>query len=365
MRIGIITLSASDNCGSLLQTYALKIALRNYGDVDVINFSSKESHAMYDVPRYKGLKRIKYRKRIRDLSKASLDYSFFRQDYIGISGKEYFIEDLKEISHIYDVVVVGSDQVWNVQMRDFSEAFFLGWTDVKKVAYAPSLGGRHLKLGSNFEQIRKWVNDFSFLSVREELGKQCLEEVTDKDVTKVLDPTLVIDENEWNRIVGEPLIEEDYIFYYSWAYCEDSTSKIVSDTAKRLGLPVYVIDPRKWFYRDPNKLGFTLFESSGPYAFLNLMKYAKMCYVESFHGMVFAYIFRKNYWLLDTHENIAELDSRLKEFVSFLGADDRVLTKYNVCEVNQEKPVEYGENETLEELKAKSWEYLDKAFKEV
>ena len=362
MKIGIITLSASDNCGSLLQTYALKSALKRYGEVDVINFSSKESHAMYDVPHYRGLKRIRYRQKIRTLTKASQDYSLFRQNYIGISGKEYFIEDLREISHSYDVVVVGSDQVWNVQMWDFSEAFFLGWTNSKKVAYAPSLGGRDLKLSSDFDQIKKWVNEFSFLSVREEAGKQCLEEVTGREVPKVLDPTLVIDENEWNNIVGKPLIRGEYIFYYTWAYCEDSTSKIVTDTAKRLGLPVYVIDPRKWFYREPEKWGFSLFESSGPYVFLNLMKYAKLCYVESFHGMVFAYIFRKNYWLLDTHENMAELDSRLMEFVNLLGAQNRILTQYNVGEVNQDKPVEYGDNDVLEELKTKSLEYLDKAL---
>lgn len=365
MKIGIITLSASDNCGSLLQTYALKSVLKKYGEVDVINFSSKESHAMYDVPHYRGFDRIKFRHKIRILTKASRDYSLFRQNYIGINGKEYFVEELKEISNDYDVVVVGSDQVWNVQMVDFSEAFFLGWTDAKKVAYAPSLGGRHLNLSSNFCQIEKWLSEFSFLSVREEVGKQCLEEVTGREVPKVLDPTLVIDEKEWNLLVEKPLINGEYIFYYSWAYCEDSTSKIVSDTARRLGLPVYVIDPRKWISRDPKKWGFSLFSSTGPYTFLNLMKYAKMCYVESFHGMVFAYIFRKNFWLLDTHENLTELDSRLMEFVNLLGAKDRIITQYNVCEVNQDIPVEYSDNDTLKALKAKSWDYLDRVFSEV
>ena len=365
MKIGIITLSASDNCGSLLQTYALKILLKQYGKVDVINFSSKESHAMYDVPHYRGLKKIMYSHKIKSLVKASQDYSLFRRDYIGMSGKEYFIEDLEELSQKYDVVVVGSDQVWNVEMRDFSEAFFLGWTDVKKIAYAPSLGGKHLKLSKNFEQIKLWLKDISFISVREEEGRQCLEEVIGKKIPKVLDPTLIIDEKEWNCIVGEPLIKEEYIFYYSWAYCEDSTSKIVADTAKKLGLPVYVIDARKWFNKAPDKYCFKLYEHTGPFVFLNLMKYAKMCYVESFHGMVFAYIFKKNYWILDTHENISELDSRLMEFVNILGAKNRILTQYNVDKIDQEQSVIYDNNEDLEKLKAKSWEYLNQALSEV
>lgn len=365
MKIGIITLSASDNCGSLLQTYALMTALKRYGEVEVINFSSQESHAMYDVPHYCKIKRIICGKKIRVLSKASEDYSDFRKRCIGIDGKEYFADELKEISDCYDVVVVGSDQVWNVQMGDFSEAFFLGWTESKKVAYAPSLGGSHLRLSRDFEQIKKWLSDFAFLSVREEVGKHCLEEVTGREVPKLLDPTLILDENEWNRMVDEPLIKGDYIFYYSWAYCEASTSKIVSDAARRLGLPVYVIDPRKWLHRKPEKWNFTLLENTGPYVFLNLMKYAKICYVESFHGMVFAYVFRKNYWLLDTHAKMAEMDTRLMEFVNLLNAQGRILTPYNLSEVNQDEPVDYTYNEVLNQLKAKSWDYLNQVFSEV
>ena len=43
LKIGIITLSDSDNCGSLLQCYALKKVLAEFGTVDVINFSSEAS----------------------------------------------------------------------------------------------------------------------------------------------------------------------------------------------------------------------------------------------------------------------------------------------------------------------------------
>ena len=49
MKIGIITLSASDNCGSLLQSYALKKLLSLYGKVEIINFSSLKSHSLYDI----------------------------------------------------------------------------------------------------------------------------------------------------------------------------------------------------------------------------------------------------------------------------------------------------------------------------
>ncbi len=364
MKIGIITLSASDNCGSLLQTYALKKILGKYGDVEVINFSSIESHAMYDVPQYRLHRRLLKYRQLKKLQKGSDDYKSFRREYIGISGKEYQIDNLSEISDYYDVLVTGSDQVWNVQMWDFSEAFFLGWSNSKKVAYAPSLGGSHLNRSRNFEEIRQWLGDFSFISAREDTGKRCLEEVTGREVPKALDPTLLLDETEWSLLVGKPLIEGDYIFYYSWAYCEDDTSKIVADASKQSGMPVYVIDARKWTSRDSQKWGFRLYEKTGPLVFLNLMKYAKRCYVESFHGMVFAYIFKKNFWLLDTHEKVEELDFRLLECVKLFDVQNRVLTRFNVAQINQDDVVDYKDNKLLMRLKTESWKYLDKSFDE-
>ena len=194
---GRTTIRPSDNCGSLLQTYALKKLLERYGDVDVINFASEKSHIIYDVfPNYKMLiKGFLHIKKSILLLSGKKDYIKFRKEYLNIHGKEIFTEDLYKIKNKYDIVVAGSDQIWNVKMGDFDEAFFCQWTDTKKVAYAPSLGGRHLNLSPNFADVKRWINDFAYLSVREEVGKKCLEEVTGKRVEKVLDPTLVLGEN--------------------------------------------------------------------------------------------------------------------------------------------------------------------------
>ena len=92
------------------------------------------------------------------------------------------------------------------------------------------------------------------------------------------------------------------------------------------------------------------------------MKYAKKCYVESFHGMVFAYIFKKDFWLLDTHQNFGDLDSRLMEFVKLLGAEDRILTEYNVKVISQDKQKNYDSNSLLNEMKRQSSEFLESAL---
>lgn len=367
-KIGIMTLSASDNCGSLLQTYALKRLLENYGEVEVINFSSESSHAMYDMPHLTLRKRLKMafdstkKTKYKNLARCKRAYASFRKQQLQMDEEELFSEDLGKIKSKYDVVVAGSDQVWNVRMGDFDEAFFLGWTDTKKVAYAPSLGGRDVRLSQNAAQIIEWIKAFDFLSVREEMGKNCLEEVSARTVEKVLDPTLVLPESEWEKLVGERLVKEDYIFYYSWAYCYGEQLELVRKESKRLNMPVVVIDSRKWFNKDEKQYGFILSANEGPLAFLNLMYYANHVYVESFHGMVFAYIFKKNFWLLDWHEDLRQLDSRLLEFVNLLNAHDRILTEYNYEMVDVSNSMKYGPNNLLEALKTMSEQYIERAL---
>lgn len=362
-KIGIITLSASYNCGSMLQSYALKKTLEKYGDVEIINFSSKASHGMYDIVPKSFLRRLKMvlknSKLFYELVKETKGYTDFQKKYLEIQGKEFFAQDLHEIANKYDVVVVGSDQVWNVRMGDFDEAFFAYWTDRKKVAYAPSLGGYDIRESSNSDNIIGWIKQFDALSVREGSGKKCLDEITGQDVPKVLDPTLLLGEDNWKGMVGEPLIESEYIFYYSWAYCYDELRQIVSDRADKMKLPVYVIDAHKWRNHCAKEDGFILCNEAGPKAFLNLMYYAKECYVESFHGMLFAYMFRKNFWVLDTHEEYEQLDSRLKELIELVNANDRILTKYNIDKVSLDTPIDYKTNVYLDNMRKRSLEYLD------
>lgn len=49
----------------------------------------------------------------------------------------------------------------------------------------------------------------------------------------VLDPTLLLSREEWNRTVGAPMVEGKYIFFYSWAYCDEEINEIVAEYAKR------------------------------------------------------------------------------------------------------------------------------------
>ena len=342
-KIGILTLSASDNCGSLLQTYALQTVLKKvfYKDVEVINFSSEHSHGMYDIfP--KGIYRnkretIKRIINVKKLYKQKKGYMDFRKKYLQLSGRnEVFFENLENVCEKYDTIVIGSDQVWNVCMGDYSDAFFAPNVKCKKVAYAPSLGGNDLQKASHYCQIVEWIKEFSAISVRESKGKKCLENLLNKKVKLVLDPTLLLNKDDWKKLIGEPLIKEKYIFFYSWAYYDEKLNKLVQKEGERLGLKVYIIDASK-LVKNRNKInGMELCAEEGPLAFLNLMYYSERCFVESFHGVIFAYIFKKNFWLLDKTPVLENIDTRLREILKQLQVTDRILSPSNYDKIDKD-----------------------------
>lgn len=368
-KIGILTLSASNNCGSLLQTYALRKLLCEKTDTEVIHFSSEKSHDMYDIfpkrVRKKGWEIVKRLRYIGELWREKHSYEVFRKKYIGMNlNREFLADDMEQLSDKYEAIIVGSDQVWNVCMGDFDPAFFAGWAKCKKIAYAPSLGGYDLRESKEYEGYVRQIQSFEMLSVREQLGKNCLEELTGRDVELVLDPTLLLQKKDWEELVGEPIIKGEYYFYYSWAYCYESLNRIVYEDAKNNQIPVYVMDAHKWLHRRTilNKWEFILCKQAGPLAFLNLMYYAKKCYVESFHGLIFAYIFQKNFWILNLTDNLQKDDIRLFELSNLLNAQNRVIFDGNVKEKDLNEAVIYGKNNALEELRDCSKEYIKTMF---
>ena len=365
-KVGILTLSASDNCGSLLQTYALKTYLEKYMGfyAEVINFESEQSKRLYDIfpkniwfhPRGLWQRLTHYGA----LAGQKKDYKHFREVYLKMGKIVYHTEDeLKELDGKYSTIICGSDQVWNVGMSDFDNAFFLEWVrKSRKVAYASSLGGGTLVKKYSPEKLKTIFSSFSGISVREEAGKNQVEALTGKEIDMVLDPTLLLSREEWNEIVVAPMVEGKYIFFYSWAYRDEEINKIISEYAKKVGLDVYVINASKWTMKDPQKYGFKLFPMSGPEAFLNLMKYADKVFVQSFHGVIFANIFKKDFYFMDEHKDNT-LDPRLDSILTILDKKDRVAR--NAKDIGQFEAIDYSrENKLLGNLKTISEAFLEK-----
>lgn len=380
-KIGIITLVGSDNCGSLLQTYALQTYLEQNFDckVEVINYKDRVSAQTYGILApaiiMRPVQLFRTLQHYGRLKRQQLDYARFRDREIHLTGKEYHsLQELQTEKWDYDILISGSDQVWNWPEAYVDETYFLDWggDKARRIAYAPSTGGSI----NPDDSLLKWVNgdaatlgkirrclaNFQMISVREESGQIYLSRLLGRDILLTADPTLMLDIKRWHNLAGEAIVEGDYIFYYSYGYKNDSLNALVQQAADRLKLPVYVINASLWNHKSNKKLGFKIHDSGGPYAYLSLMKYAKYVFAESFHGCIFAFVFQRNFWFLNNFSD-GRIEARIKSLLGYLQLEDRILHEKNIDHTALQNPIDYSRTfAKLDALCMQSRRYLEAAI---
>ncbi len=199
MKIGILTYFRNYNPGAFLQAYELAQTLKDrYPDheVEIIDFQMKREKAFmrrifkemvitYSASDILGM--CKYHRAIRKLP---LSKHRIESDEMGELGT--FID------HTYDVVVIGSDELWKTNgYRGFPTPFWLNksFEKCRKCSFSPS--SRCDMSEMNDEQkkiIRRCISELDFVGVRDEktyseLVKVVPEKV--KDMNIVCDPTFL------------------------------------------------------------------------------------------------------------------------------------------------------------------------------
>lgn len=368
-KIGVITFHASDNCGSMLQTYAFQhIMCEKYGiRVEIIDFSNSMQQEMYSI----FVKTHRFRDILRNILRVILfpvlkkEQNGFRKfwRYYNLSSKSYrYNSDLKELDGVYDVVVCGSDQVWNFRAGDYDDAYLLNFVrKSKKVAYAVSLG--QALLNDTPEHVTKYtklLEDFSAISVRETKSQALVKSLVRVPVDICLDPTFLLDEEEYDKIMpSDRLIKEPYIFCYAFFYHKQFCENVLA-LSHRLGLPVYMMDRKQYYIRRVFQTEIKLTPLAGPEAFLNIFKHAEMIFTTSFHGTAFSVILKKKFWYLN--ETGGEGDGRATSLLRQMGLMHRYVTPDELRNIeNLQENIDFDKvGENLNELRKHSFDFIEK-----
>lgn len=367
--IGIITFHASYNCGSMLQTYALKTKLEQLGHTcQIINFSNKGQQEIYSVyDRNKSIKNI-----IRNLiiyachkriKKNYESYEEFIQKYFSISTQK--IENMEQLSDDgFDAIIAGSDQIWNITIADGDDAYFLPWVKyAKKIAYAPSFGAKSpLVFAKDPNIYKQYISGFNSLSVREKNGQKWIKELTGLDAEIIIDPTLFHDIYIYNMIRDTNLaFPEKYIFYYSPGYSRDINT-LVEKISKKYNLPVIAFNARNFYVRGMGFSKFSLPAIENPSSYLTLIKNATMVITTSFHGTVFSSLYKKCFWTVK-NKGMFENDDRVQTLMDTFNLSDRMI------EINFNPDFDYLSekdytifDKNLENERIKATEYINKAL---
>ena len=170
----------------MLQAFALQqVVDRLTGkDSEIIDFSNEGQQKLYSVRQPNDslknvIKNIILAPWFERISKNYESYESFKKHNFRLSHAPiHKSSDLSDAE--YDIVIAGSDQVWNITIEDGDDAYFLPWVkSAKKVAYAPSFGAKNIAdFADDPIRYAEYLKDFSYLSIRERNGLEWLQKLT-------------------------------------------------------------------------------------------------------------------------------------------------------------------------------------------
>lgn len=255
-----------------------------------------------------------------------------------------------------DTFVCESDVIWKLYSRKgFDDVFFLNIPAAKnkrKVAYSPSLGSRPFDLEEE-KIFKEFIKDFHGISTREQQGAVYIQKLTGCDIDWVLDPTLLLDDNDYDNIITPPK-ERGYILLYN---CMVNDQKMVHEAetyAKKKGKQL--IEISNW-YINKFKNKHTVKLDVGIEEFLGYMKYADTVICNAFHGFCFSVIFRRPVFLFQRDTS----DYRMNNITDALGLSDRMISVDNKHIPLNIKPIDYEHvYKLLLGHRERSYKFIDK-----
>jgi len=349
MKYGTITFHRAVNFGAVLQTLALQEALKKTGiDSEVIDYRCQfiERHyAPFRITDVFNLRRVYGIVKANAFSRNNRSkFDEFIRKYIKTSSCIYNTKnDLLDSNSAYDAFIAGSDQVWSYFCAGFDKAYFLDFVldKRKKMSYAASFGVDSIpeEYIQNYEMLLK---DFHRISVREEQGKQILQDILHVDVPIVLDPTLLLTRAEWGNYMNPVKHKGEYILVYLMTETEEILSFARKLSARTKYKIIYINDR---FYK---RYGMTNVDTLSPSDWLTLVLNAKYMITNSYHGVAFSINFNIDFFVEFLAEP-AKVNSRLKNILDIFDLKERlisnmhkesVLTKIDYALVNKKLEIE-------------------------
>lgn len=366
MKIGILTMYYGNiSHGGLLQAYSLQKVLEEYGyDSQVISYDYNFQKRPWFRVMAHNLKKIPYYLLcVRYGDKTDKKYKEYANM---ISHSKYYIKNtISQIGEEYDVIIVGSDQVWNDDYCD--EVFYLPFVkDIrKKVAYAASVGKDNLS-EQQIRDIVEKISSFSAVSVRESNLHEVLQNNTEKSVAYVCDPTLLHDQSFWSKHASEKIINKRYVLLYTLS-SNEQIIKSATEFAKKHDLSVVTVPNVNCNMKKKDAVSGNIQAwSIGPQEFLRLIMDSEYVITDSFHCTVFSLIFNKEIYCFDRENSGAPMNSRLKSLLGYCGIDNRFVKIDYVPKCDVSECIDYSiVNKRLSEFRNESLEWLKSTCKNI
>ena len=334
MKIDVITRHSVPNYGSLLQSYATQKAIEKLGhESEIINYTRYEER--YENLANTLIKGKKWEKNIilrciykviqtPNYTRQYKKFAEYRKNFLKETCNEYGnIDELKNNLPLADIYCSGSDQIWGkIGSSEYDEAYFLEFArDKKCISYASSFGKTELN-NSLINKLRNMLSKYSSILVREDSAKELLKDQKFENVEQVLDPTLLLDKEEWSKLANKSCkkLPKNYVLVYQ-LHDNKKFDKYAKKFAKEKRMKLLRVSPSIFHITRSGKLVYL----PNQYDFLNLFKNANYVLTDSFHATVFSIIFNRNFIDILPENNTG---TRIESILRLFKINNKILNSF-------------------------------------
>lgn len=360
-KVAFITIHIGFNFGSVLQTIATSYLLKEHGmDPICVNYiPPRTSYKRYWKDGCSNI--VKFIRRFLFFPfyyKANNNFYGYLSRCCPLSEKIYAKDDFTAVCPKADLYVTGSDQVWNYKHNEGIDGhYFFDGINGKKIALSSSIGMTDLTV--EYETyMKEKLREYQHLSVREDTAVRLLSSMG-LDSTQLLDPTLLIDKEDWKEYASKRLVREGYLFVYLPYNTEDEN--LVYRTVRKISNKhkLTVVTYSRDFFKV--KLADKTITFANPGDILSLILHADYVVTNSFHGTAFSINLNKQFWVYMP----SKFSTRLESLLNLCKLTSRQLKE----EINQTQLNEVIDYETSNAILAserkKAHEFLNTALKDV
>ncbi|WP_161567623.1 polysaccharide pyruvyl transferase family protein [Exiguobacterium sp. SH3S1] len=365
-KIGVLTFHRSLNYGAVLQAKGLVESVKKIGfEAELIDYRNETLEKRDSFKRF-----YTYEGIVRNIfNLVEMPFWLIRRRKFdaflieaGVSGNIKHIND--QTTESYTKLIVGSDQVWNPKVTGHDVSYF--FSDVtdhsKKVSYAASFGVN--TLAEESENIyTSNLNKIEMLSVREQSGVDLVQGMIDKKPTLVIDPSMLLNKEEWREIYkkhcSDPIIDGKYIVIYQRAFSK-SLIEFAKELSVKTGYKLVTItgNPRQI-------IKGKYVQSAGPIEWLNIVDNAEVVVTNSFHGVAFALNFNKKLFVEYLNPKFG-VNTRLENIIKYFDVEKSLInkssTKVEILDLLND-PINYDKvNIKLEEYRNSSKYFLESSL---
>lgn len=349
MKIALITIWHEKNYGAELQAYATIKTLSELGhEVNMINI------------RLADMRQLSLKGSIAQLlclfTPGEWKFRNFWRKTIPTTRRYRSLEELEKNPPEADLYLVGSDQVWNLEItKNLAPAFFLnfGKDTVKRASYASSFGVEAWNDNEVLaKDVRSLFKKFDAISCREKSGCDILRTTFGITPTCVIDPTLL--RPNFSELVKSRINANTLVFYplENDPELRDYAIKL----SARLDFKCIDAAKRRKF------MGKLEWNRNSPAQWISAIANSQLVITRSFHGVAFSLLYKRQFIVVNNTTRITRITSLLES----VNLSNRCFHSFEEVEAAKpwERPIDYTQvTPLLEKLRKDSLAFLKKLSK--